>query len=200
MSKLKEPSSFLIICFSIDNELYKPMTIIRQYLICEECSNVKYLKDGVEYDHNLNKDNKYAHFKFIEILNIDKSNPKCNLADSYFISINLEKEEIFEQLDSIFNYIQNNGNTDKKIYVIGFYINVNNIKDDYKEDNIKEYLDQQKCNYEYSELNFDSTNELVKMIDFISNDTIKIKKDIYIKNSNNIEPETDQSNSGCLIF
>ena len=120
MSKLKEPSSFIIICFSVDNELYKPTTIIRQYLICEECSNVKYLKDGVEYDHNLNKDNKYAHFKFIELLNIDKSNPKCNLADSYFISINLEKEEIFEQLDSIFNYIQNNGNTDKKIYVIGY--------------------------------------------------------------------------------
>ena len=199
MPKIKEDSSVLIICFSTDNETYRPMAIIRQYLISEECSNIKYIKeDAVEYDHNLNKDNKIIHFKFIELLNIDKSSPKCNLADSYIILINLEKDEIFEQIDSIFNYIENNGNTEKKIYVTGFYINANNIKDDYKEDNIKEYLDQQKFNYEYSELNFDSTNELVKIIDFISNETIKTKKDTFKKNNN--EQEKDQSNSGCFII
>ena len=201
MSKNKEPSSCIIICFSTDNELYRPMTIIRQYLVSEECSNVKYIKEeGVEYDHNLNKDNKYLHFKFIEILNIDKSNSKCNLADSYLILINLEKEEIFEQLDLIFNYIQNNGNTDKKIFIIGIYINVNNIKEEFKEENIKEYLEHQKLNYEYSELNFDSTNELVKLIDFISNDTMKTKIENYKKENNNNIQENDQSNSNCLLF
>ena len=201
MSKNKEPSSFIIICFSTDNELYRPMTIIRQYLVCEECSNVKYIKEeGVEYDHNLNKDNKYLHFKFIELLNIDKSNSRCNLADSYLILINLEKEEIFEQLDLIFNYIQNNGNTDKKIFIIGIYINVNNIKEEFREENIKDYLEHQKLNYEYSELNFDSTNELVKLIDFVSNDTMKTKIENYKKENNNIEQEEGQSNSKCFIF
>ena len=195
-----ESPSFLFVCFSTDNEAYKPMSIIRQYLIFEECSNVKYKEDSVEYNHNLNKDNNYVHFKFIEILNIDKSNSKCKLADSYLILINLEKEEIFEQLDLIFNYIQNNGNTDKKIFIIGIYINVNNIKEEFKEENIKEYLEHQKLNYEYSELNFDSTNELVKIIDFISNDTMKTKIENYKKENNNIEQEEGQSNSKCLIF
>ena len=201
MLKEKEPSSFIIISFSTDNELYRPMPIIRQYLVGEECSNVKYLKEeGVEYSHNLNKDNKLAHFKFFEILNIDKSHPKCNLADSYLILINLEKEEIFEQVDLILNYIRNNGNTDKKVYIAGLYINSSNIKDEYKEDNIKEYFEQQKLNYEYSELNFDSTNELVKIIDFISSDTIKNKKDLYQKKSIKTEHEKNQSGSGCLII
>ena len=66
MHKNKKPSSFLIICFSTDNELYRPTSIIRQYLICEEFSNVKYIeKEVVEYEHILTKDKKYAHFKFI---------------------------------------------------------------------------------------------------------------------------------------
>ena len=201
MSKNDEPSSFTIICFSTDNELYRPMALIRQYLVSEECSNVKYIKEeGVEYDHNLNKDNNFGHFKFFELINLDKSNPKCNLADSYLILINLEKEEIFEQADLIINYIQNNGNTDKKIYIVGLYINASNIKDEYKEDNIKEYLDQQKFNYEYSEINFDSSNELIRIIDFISNDTIKIKKENYQRSNINTEKEKAQSGSGCIIF
>ena len=201
MSKNNEPTSFTIICFSTDNELYRPMTLIRQYLVNEECSNVKYIKEeGVEYDHNFKKDNNYDHFKFFELINLDKSNPKCNLADSYLILINLEKEDIFEQSDLILTYIQNNGNIDKKIYIVGLYINANNIKDEYKEDNIKEYLDQQKFNYEYSEINFDSSNELIRIIDFISNDTIKIKKDNYQRSNINTEKEKAQSGSGCIVF
>ena len=176
------------------------MSIIRQYLIFEECSNVKYKEDSVEYKHNLNKDNNYVHFKFYEILDIDKSNSKCNFADSYLILINLEKVDIFGQMDSIFNYIQNNGNADKKIYIIGLYMNANNIKDEYKEENIKEYLEQQNTNYEYSEVNFDSTNELIKIIDFISNDTIKTKKNYIKQNNNNNEHDNDQSGSKCFIF
>ena len=201
MSKNDKPSSFTIICFSTDIELYKPMSIIRQYLVSEECSNVKYIKDeGVEYYHKLNKDNNSGNFKFFELINLDKSNSRCNLADSYLILINLEKEEIFEQTDLIFNYIQNNGNADKKIYIVGLYINANNIKDEYKEDNIKEYLDQQKFNYDYSEINFDSSNELIRIIDFISNDTIKIKKEKYQSSNINTEKENAQSGSGCIIF
>ena len=201
MSKNDKPSSFTIVCFSTDIELYKPMSIIRQYLVSEECSNVKYIKDeGVEYYHKLNKDNNSGNFKFFELINLDKSNSRCNLADSYLILINLEKEEIFEQIDLIFNYIQNNGNADKKIYIVGLYINANNIKDEYKEDNIKEYLDQQKFNYDYSEINFDSSNELIRIIDFISNDTIKIKKEKYQSSNINTEKENAQSGSGCIIF
>ena len=195
-----ESPSFIFVCFSTDNEAYKPMSIIRQYLIFEECKNVKYKEDSVEYNHNLNKDNNYVHFKFYEILDIDKSNSKCNFADSYLILINLEKVDIYGQMDSIFNYIQNNGNSDKKMYIIGLYMNANNIKDEYKEENIKEYLEQQNTNYEYSEVNFDSTNELIKIIDFISNDTIKTKKNYIKQNNNNNEHDNDQSGSKCFIF
>ena len=195
-----ESPSFIFVCFSTDNEAYKPMSIIRQYLIFEECKNVKYKEDSVEFNHNLNKDNNYVHFKFYEILDIDKSNSKCNFADSYLILINLEKVDIFGQMDSIFNYIQNNGNSDKKMYIIGLYMNANNIKDEYKEENIKEYLEQQNTNYEYSEVNFDSTNELIKIIDFISNDTIKTKKNYIKQNNNNNEHDNDQSGSKCFIF
>ena len=203
MSKSKEQlPSFFIICFTTDIDAYRPMTIIRQYVICEECSNVKYIKEeGVEYDHHFNKDLKFRHFKFIEILNIDKLNSKCIFADSYLLFINLEKEDIFEQMDLIYNYIQNNGNTDRKIYVLGLYMNKSNIKDEYKEEKIREYLEQQKLNCEYSELNFDSTNDLVKTIDFISCDTIKNKKNIeQIKNKKNNDLENGQSNSKCIIF
>ncbi len=204
MSENKEQSSsIIIICFSTDIENYKPMGLIRQYLVYEECSNVKYIKEeGVEFDHHLNNNNnKNNHLKFLEIINIDKSSSKCNLADSYLFLINLEKEEIFEQMELIFSYIKNNGNTDKIIYIIGLYINSNNIKEEYNEENIKEFIDQKKLNYEYYELNFDSTNELVKIIDNISNDTIKNKKDFYQKENNNTNSkENNQSGSNCIII
>ena len=201
--KIKEQTpSFVIICFTTDTELYRPMTIIRQYLVCEECSNVKYLKEeGVEFENNLNKDIKLTRCKFSEILNIDKCNSKCNIADSYLIIVNLEKEEIFEQLDLIYNYIQNNGNTEKKIYIFGLYINIDNIKNEYKDDNIKDYLDQQKLNSQYFMINFDSTNDLVKAIDFISCDTKKNKIDSNeLQNNDSNELDNGQSESKCYIF
>lgn len=198
--KKDQSSSIIIICFSTDFENYKPMVVIRQYLVYEECSNVKYIKEeGVEFDHHLNNNNN--HFKFLEITNIDKSSSKCNLADSYLFLINLEKEEIYEQMELIFSYIQNNGKTEKKIYIIGLYINSNNIKEEYKEENINEFIEQKKLNCEYYELNFDSTNELVKIIDNISIDTIKSKKDLYQRENNNTNSkENNQSGSNCIII
>ena len=49
-------------------------------------------------------------------------------------------------------------------------------------------------------MNFDSKNEFIKIIDFISNDTIKAKKEMYQKENNNNIQENDQSNSNCLLF
>ena len=199
MSKNQKPSSLIMICFTTDVELYRPMTIIRHYLINEECSNVKYKEEGVDFNHTLNSDYQF-HFKYLEILSVDNPNSKCNLADSYLIFLNLEKEEIYEQMDSILNFIQNNGNSEKKIFVVGLYINSTNIKEEYNEEKVKEYLDQQKFNFEYSEINFDSTNELIKIIDFISTETIKNKKESNKNENDNNEQENGQSGSKCFIF
>ena len=130
--KKKEKNSyyFKIVCFSTDEKIYKPLLIIKKYLNLEQCSNIKNAdNDSIEYDHCSNViSGRITRCKFYEIKNEEKSDKNVNFADSYLIIINLELNDIYTKIDSILEYINVYGKTELKIYLIGMYKDINEIR------------------------------------------------------------------------
>ena len=110
----------------------------------------------------------------------------------------MEKEDTYQKLDTIFNFMKNICDLEKTIFVLGVYIDANNTNKDLDEENIIEYLDEQKLIYEYVESNVDSIKDLIKTIDFIIMEGIKKneKKILELEMSNNDDSECQ---SKCVI-
>ena len=204
MKKKVEKNSyyFIIVCFSTDKELYSPLPIIKKYLNLEQCSNVKNKNiNSVEYDHCSNiTSGRITRCKFYEITNLENSDKKINIADSFLILINLESVDIYTKIDLILSYINNYGKRDLKLYLIGIYKDINKITSLNNKNDIDEYLKNQNINYDYKELNFDSNNDLVSILSFIINDTLKNKMFDYLNQSNDIDLEKERAHSKCIIF
>jgi len=190
---------FTIICLSSDVETYKPLMIIKKYLTLEQSSNIKYDNWEIEYDHSSNATNsRMTKCKFYEILDIYTQNPNCSLADSYLIFINLESEGLKTQIDELLTYINQNGKNEMKIYFIGLYLNRENIYFLNEKGDITKYLEEKGINFEYEELNFDSSNDLVEIMSYITNDTLKNKT--YESLNQTLDKEKGKGNSICIIF
>ena len=194
----KKEYHFNIICFTIDKEKYQPLIIIKKYLSLEQCSNIKYSKENIEYDHSTNPSNgRMTKCHFTEILDTNKISNKCSLADSYLIFIDLESDEIETETEEILYYIKTNGKEDLKYYFIGVYLDMNNVSCLNNKEEMNEYFDSKKINYEYTELDFNSTDDLVKILNHITNDTLKNKE---FESLNKTLEKKDPSYSACDIF
>ena len=107
----------------------------------------------------------------------------------------MEKEDLYQELDYIILYIINNCLPEKKIFVLGAYNNAKNIREDLKEENIKDYIDNKSINYEYLELNINNQNDLINIIEFITKQSLTNND---IQNDNGLDK--GKSNSACHIF
>lgn len=193
---------FSVICFSTDQATYKPMDVVKQYLTVQQCANIKYDCDSrVDYDHCCNNLNgRITQCRFYQILNYEKeeNNNICSKADSYIVIINLESSEVYNQIEMILNYIDNFGKKDMKIYFMGLYLDVDEIKCLNSKEDIKEYLEQQNIFYEYNEIDYNSPDDIASVISAITNDTLKNK----IYDTLNLTKEIEKSNKArsCCLF
>ena len=196
----KKSYYFSILCFSTDIEEYQPMKLIKQYLTLEQCSNIKYDKEnGVEYDHSSNAANgRMTKCKFIQILNLEKSSAKASFADSYLIFLNLESENLNNKIEEILSFLNYHGTIDLNIYIIGIYVDQNNVSILHSKQEMISYFNDKKINYEYKELNYNSSNELIKLLSYISNDTLKNKT--YDTMNLTMDKEKGKEKSKCVIF
>ena len=95
------------------------------------------------------------------------------------------------------NYINLYCDTDKKIYLITIYTNEKNIKKNLTEENIKVYFGKYfMTNYDISMVNMDSTDEIVKVIDSLTEDTLQEKNLLNVNKNLDI----DKSKSHCLLI
>ena len=78
------------------------------------------------------------------------------------------------------------------------YLDKDNIDCLNEKDDMIKYLEDKEINFEYEELKFDSSNELVKQLSYITNDTLKNK--IYESLSLTIDKDGDPGKSKCIIF
>ena len=150
----KDSLIFNMVCFTTNIERFLPLTIIKKYLDNSGYDDMKITKDKAlnfyyKFENNEHIINKLL-MAIYEILNFESGkNDICTFADSYLIIIDLEKEDTYDKLDDIFNFMKNCCDLEKTIFVLGVYIDAKNTNKDLDEENIIEYLDGKKLIYEY---------------------------------------------------
>ena len=198
----QEKLFFNAACFITNSQNFNTILIMKQYFMSTECLDIVYTKDyKVEFSHKLLGENgsiKECKNTYIEINHLQPHKKISDKIDSYIIFFDLEYNESLVELNKILNYIIGNGDLDNKIYVISIYTNEKKIKSNLSEDNIKVYFDKNSIvNYDISIVNMDSTDDLVKVIDSLTDDSLQDKN--IMKKSNNLN-DVDNSNSHCLVI
>ena len=190
---------FRAICFSTNNPKYSSISVMKQYILMSDCSDINYLKDyHVQFKHKLlfeNGSQLENTNSYYEITSLSKSNKMCDKADCFIIFFDLENTESIMELNKILKFINDTCDPEKKIYLINIFTIESNIKSNFNEENIKGYFSNYNLNnFDISKVNMDSSEELVKVIDSLTKEIMQEKK-----MSNKIMG-IDNSNSKCLII
>ena len=198
---------------SNNNEKKSLKSLIKAFSETKENSEINYHNNS-QYELTykiLNENGNTFSCKniFIEIKLSEKNLQIYTTIDCYIIFLDLENNESLIEIGKILNYLTQ-VDTDinyKKIYLINFFTNQNNIQSNLTEENIKLYFNKYELeNYDISDLDLtDSNNELVKIIESISVETLEdkniINEGIIInKQNNNNYLNDNKDRSMCFIF
>ena len=198
---------------SNNNEKKSLKSLIKAFSETKENSEINYHNDS-QYELTykiLNENGNTFSCKniFIEIKLSEKNLQVYTTIDCYIIFLDLENNESLIEIGKILNYLTQ-VDTDinyKKIYLINFFTNQNNIQSNLTEENIKLYFNKYELeNYDISDLDLtDSNNELVKIIESISVETLEDKNIIndgiiINKQNNNNYLNDNKDRSMCFIF
>ena len=197
----EENLTFNAACFSTNYQNLNSITIMKQYFMSTECLNIVYVKNyQVEFVHKLLGENgsKMECKNIYKEIDLSSKNNKVEEnPDCYIIFFDLENSESLIELNKILNFISLNDDSNGKIYVINIYTNEKNIKSNLTEENINVYFGKYSLlNYDISIVNLDTSDELVKVIDSLTEDTLEEKN--LFKGNKNID--SDKSKSICQII
>ena len=99
------------------------------------------------------------------------------------------------EINKILKFIKNTCDEQKKIFLINIYTVESNINSNYSDENLRGYFSNfNLSNYDISKVNMDSSDDLAKVIDSLTEEILKDKK---IKNK---ALDLDNSKSGCMII
>ena len=191
--------NFRAVCFSTNFSNYSAIVIMKQYFLIADCSDINYLKDyHLQFKHKLLLENgaqlEYTN-SYYEISNFSKSNPICDKADCFLIFFDLENSDSVMEINKILKFIKNTCDEQKKIFLINIYTVESNINSNYSDENLRGYFSNfNLSNYDISKVNMDSSDDLAKVIDSLTEEVLKDKK---IKNK---ALDLDNSKSGCMII
>ena len=184
-------------CFTTNSENFNFTSIIKQYLLIANCSDINYLNDNhIEFKNKITLDNEKQISvlnSYYEISSFSKINSICNKAECLIIFFDLEFNESLIELNKILKHIQGPVSENKKIFLIRMYTNENNIKRNLDDENIKNSFSNYSLDSKIFTVNMDSSDELVGTIEKLTKETIQEKVD---GNSFNF----DNSQSHCLII
>ena len=197
----EEKLTFFASCFCTNEKLLNTIQIMKQYFMSTECSDIVYDKEvQVEFIHKLLGENGTKIECKNIYTNIDlslKNNKIDENTDCCIIFFDLENSESLIELNKILNFIKLNGYANMKIYMINIYTNEKSIKSNLSEQNINVYFEKYSLtNYDISIVNLDTSDELVKVIDSITEDTLEDKN--LFKGNRNLD--IDKSKSICQII
>ena len=191
--------NFRAVCFSTNFSNYSAIVIMKQYFLIADCSDINYLKDyHLQFKHKLLLENgaqlEYTN-SYYEISNFSKSNPICDKADCFLIFFDLENSDSVMEINKILKFIKNTCDEQKKIFLINIYTVESNINSNYSDENLRGYFSNfNLSNYDISKVNMDSSDDLAKVIDSLTEEILKDKK---IKNK---ALDLDNRKSGCMII
>ena len=202
MSEDKNEKNYIFIPYCLNtSKTHSIISIIEKYFSSTECVDINYPnKYIIEFKHKILMDNgikEDCKNIYIESKKVPKNTKIKYAADCFMIFFDLENNDSLLELEKILKNISNFPDiSEKKIYVINIFKDKNNIKEHLTEDNINDLFDKYELeDYDLSEIDLESEDEIVKVIDSITEDTIVNKKTNVRVN----KIDDNKSRSHCLI-
>ena len=191
--------SFEAACFSTNYTNFSSISILKQYFMSTKCSDIEYNNDfTVTFKHTLSIENNNSiecKTTYTEICPLSK-NVKFEDMDCVVVFFDLENTDSLSELNKILKNISELLSAEKKVYVVSFYTNEKNIKNNYTEDDVQSFIGRYMIdNYDIFKVNMDSY-ELAEKIDKIAIETLQEKNII----NGNKDFDTDKSKSMCSIL
>ena len=195
-----EDTNFEAVFFSTNINKNKAIDIIKKYIMSTISSDLIYPNDyNVSLKHSLTIGNNaqiMCKCSYSDISHLPK-NVKISDIDCFIVFYDLESIDSLSEFNKILKIISDCGDTEKKIYVVSFYTNSKNIKNNLNEDDIYNYFQRYSLNnYDISKVDMYSDDELINKIDSITIESLQERKIII---SDIKDYDTDKSKSGCLI-
>ena len=183
-------------CFSTNTTTFSPITVMKQYFMTTDCTDISYSKSNhVEFKHIIVDSECFNIFHDVSSFTVEDIKI-CDEADCFIIFFDLENGDSLAELNKILNFLSEKCDTNKKIFVISIYTNENNIKSNLNDKNIKYYFSKYLLdNYDIQEANIDSLTELAQVIDSVITEILESKDLLKSKSF-----DYDKSKSMCEIY
>ena len=198
-NNLEEKVTFTAGCFSTNYENLSPISIMKQYFLSSECQDIFYKDSQVDFTHKILEENGTTMVctnSFFEFNLLQKKKKITVEIDCFIIFLDLENNNSLVELNKILEFISKYCNKNLKIYVLNIFTVEKNIKSNLTDDNINVYFgNYYLTNYDISSVNLGSSDELVKVIDSLTKETLSDKSLL-----NTIKNDADNSKSYCLFL
>ena len=193
MSKSKS-EKIQIVAFSSNESDYHPIEMLNSFLDMNNHLILKQTSVAKAFTMTLPKSTKQTKIMICSVLKLDKEYTGIMDVNCYIFFVDLEKEDI-AKFEFILNYIKENCDLDKKIFVIGMMKDKQGKK--YLEKNqFKQYFEPFNIIYEYKEIVKDKKNVLSDTFMDIFNYCLKNP----IKNDYNVDDKDRGQAGSCNIF
>ena len=183
-----------IVAFSTNDSDYHPNIILKTFLENNNHLILKQTSLATAFTITLPETKKQTKIMICSVLKLNKDYTGINDVNCYLLFVDLEKEDI-PKFEYILNYIRENCDLSKKVYVLGM-MKKKEGKKYLNEEALKKYFDSFKIIYEYKEIISDEKND-------ISNTFMNIF--VYclknpISNEYNVDDKEGNQAGSCNIF
>ena len=193
--------NFDAICFSTNPANFNAMSILNQYFMSALCSDINKINENkVTFGHKLHiSNNKEIDCKnsYFEVSLCKKGVKIKNKTDCFIIFLDLEYNDSLNELNKILKNLQKLSKNDQQLYIVNFFTDEKLINKKIKDDNIAKLLGNLGFNnYDIYKMNMTIPEEIIKIIDKITLETLQEKNLIDFQN---IEESAHRSESICII-
>lgn len=134
-----------------------------------------------------------------QINSLEHFEEKYKNFDSFLIMVDIQKDSTLKDLDSILDTILEASDFETvKLYIFGFFQGPFGQN---KDERITTLIDAKGIDYEYIDLDIRNIEEFAKVMEYVINDSFKIKKEKIKENKHSdVTIAFDQSKSNCILF
>jgi len=190
MSSTQTDEKLQIVAFSTDNTTDTPNTIINIFLSKYTHTIIKESKHVISFLTKLPNSEEQKKIMVCSVLKLEKEYTGVKDVNCYIMFVNIEEKDSINKLNNIIVYFNNYCDDSKKIFLIGFFKNNNNINLSMEE--LSGILEDNHLQYEYKQMNLEKKYEVEKIfleiLDYSTKHPIK-----------GFEKSTNDAKS-CFIF
>ena len=190
MSSSSIDEKLQIVAFSTNTTTQTPNTIIKIFLSKYNHTIIKESRHVISFSTKLPNSEDQIKIMVCSVLKLEKEYTGVKDVNCYIMFINIEEKDSIEKFNDIITYLNKYCDDAKKIFLIGFFHNSDNIVLTMEE--LTGMLEDNHLQYEYKQINLEKKSEVEKIFLEILDYSTKHPIKEFVKNTNDAK--------SCSIF